>query len=100
MNNDNVTQITSSSMHMYLHLHLHICTIDIYLLFALSIHTHTTAAFLVIPLSQALEALLAAGAILELALTALRQHALGDYGGADHFIARVHHAIETDKSEY
>lgn len=100
MNNDNVTQITSSSMHMYLHLHLHISTIVIYLLFALSIHTHTTAAFLVIPLSQALEALLAAGAILELALTALRQHALGDYGGADHFIARVHHAIETDKSEY
>lgn len=62
--------------------------------------THTTAALLVIPLSQALEALLAAGAILELALAALRQHALGDYGGADDFVARLHHAIEADKSQY
>lgn len=100
VNNDNVTQQITSSSAMHIYIYIYVIPIHPFIIPPLLELTHTTAALLVIPLSQALEALLAAGAVLELTLAALRQHALGDYGGADDFVARLHHAIEADKSQY
>lgn len=49
-------------------------------------HIHTRAA-LAEEVAQTAEALVAAGAVLEVALAGLRQHALADHAGAHSFVA-------------